>query len=109
MAQRFKYFTTCGEEQAELYSVHHAGGLFDPTIGRDRCTNRPYAFVGYCSKCNLPHVAQRQIDYKALPSLHTCNAKCIGGKVNGVCECQCGGKNHAVGSLFNPAAFRKAA
>ena len=30
-----------------------------------------------------------------------CNAKCMGGKVNGSCECSCGGKNHGVGQLGN--------
>jgi hypothetical protein len=36
----------------------------------------------------------RVIEYKKHPSLHVCNAKCLGGKVNGACECSCGGKNH---------------
>ena len=38
----------------------------------------------------------RVIFYKGRPSLHECNAKCRGGKCGGVCECQCGGKNHGV-------------
>lgn len=40
---------------------------------------------------------ERAITYKSAPSLHVCNAKCMGGKVNGACECQCGGKNHGAG------------
>jgi hypothetical protein len=40
---------------------------------------------------------ERTISYKSAPSLHVCNAKCLGGKVNGSCECQCGGKNHGLG------------
>lgn len=39
----------------------------------------------------------RKIEYKRRPSLHECNARCMNGKCNGVCECQCGGKNHGVG------------
>lgn len=39
----------------------------------------------------------RAITYKNFPSRHQCNAKCLGGKVNGTCECQCGGKNHGAG------------
>jgi len=39
----------------------------------------------------------RCIEYKAFPSRHECNAKCMGGKVNGTCECKCGGKNHGAG------------
>lgn len=42
---------------------------------------------------------ERAIAYKALPSRHTCNGKCMNGSVNGVCECQCGGKNHGIGSV----------
>jgi hypothetical protein len=39
----------------------------------------------------------RAITYKQFPSRHVCNAKCLGGKHNGACECQCGGKNHGAG------------
>ena len=39
----------------------------------------------------------RKINYKCKPSLHTCNERCRGGKCGGVCECQCGGKNHGIG------------
>lgn len=39
----------------------------------------------------------RKIEYKAFPSRHECNAKCLNGKHNGTCECQCGGKNHGAG------------
>lgn len=41
--------------------------------------------------------ATRSIFYKARPSLHQCNAKCMNGKANGTCECRCGGKNHGAG------------
>lgn len=47
------------------------------------------------SKTLLP--VTRSIDYKRNPSLHVCNAKCVGGKVNGRCECSCRGKNHGAG------------
>ncbi len=40
---------------------------------------------------------ERAITYKSFPSRHVCNAKCMGGKHNGACECQCGGKNHGAG------------
>ncbi|MGQ2994237.1 hypothetical protein [Variovorax sp.] len=39
----------------------------------------------------------RMIEYKSQPSRHECNAKCLNGKHNGVCECKCGGKNHGRG------------
>jgi len=40
---------------------------------------------------------ERMITYKQFPSRHECNAKCLNGKHNGTCECQCGGKNHGAG------------
>lgn len=39
----------------------------------------------------------KDIEYKARPSLHECNAKCLNGKHSGTCECRCGGKNHGRG------------
>jgi hypothetical protein len=39
----------------------------------------------------------RKIEYKSFPSKHVCNSKCLNGKHNGTCECQCGGKNHGAG------------
>lgn len=39
----------------------------------------------------------RMIEMKRFPSRHECNAKCLNGKHNGACECQCGGKNHGAG------------
>lgn len=56
--------------------------------------------VGVNSEKKLVPV-QRAIEYKKQPSLHVCNAKCLGGKFNGTCECQCGGKNHGLGMFTN--------
>lgn len=39
----------------------------------------------------------RKIEFKSQPSRHECNAKCLGGKHTGVCECKCGGANHGRG------------
>ncbi len=41
----------------------------------------------------------RKIEYKAFPSKHECNSKCLNGKINGTCECKCGGKNHGAGAF----------
>ena len=41
----------------------------------------------------------RRIEYKKQPSRHVCNARCVGGKCGGTCECRCGGKNHGRASL----------
>ena len=43
----------------------------------------------------------RKIEYKSAPSRHECNAKCLNGKHNGICECQCGGKNHGRGTFIS--------
>jgi hypothetical protein len=55
--------------------------------------------VGHVGGTVLP--VTRQIEYKAQPSRHECNAKCLNGKHNGKCECQCGGKNHGAGMFTN--------
>lgn len=57
--------------------------------------------VGFVRKNGLKVVypLTRVIEYKKNPSLHECNAKCLGGKHNGSCECRCGGKNHGRGTL----------
>ena len=44
---------------------------------------------------------ERAIEYKKQPSLHVCNSKCLNGKHNGTCECQCGGANHGLGLFTN--------
>lgn len=41
----------------------------------------------------------RVIEFKANPSLHICNAKCMNGNCNGRCECRCGGANHGRGAF----------
>ncbi len=53
-----------------------------------------------------PLPVTRKIEYKAQPSRHECNAKCMNGKHNGTCECKCGGKNHGAGMFTS---FLKAA
>lgn len=40
--------------------------------------------------------ATRRVHYKCNPSRHVCNARCMGGKCGGTCECQCGGRNHGI-------------
>ena len=55
-------------------------------------------WVGICPD-GLELPVTRKIEYKSQPSLHECDARCMGGKCNGICECRCGGKNHGVGRL----------
>jgi hypothetical protein len=59
-----------------------------------------YMLVGYAKGEALDSQAlpvTRKIDFKQFPSRHECNSKCLNGKVNGTCECRCGGKNHGRG------------
>lgn len=42
----------------------------------------------------------RKITYKTFPSRHECNSRCLNGRHNGTCECQCGGKNHGRGNFI---------
>lgn len=88
----FKYFAECNGETVQLVQVYHSG---NGTKAKD--------FTGTCT-CGQKHQADRMIQYKAFPSRHECNAKCLNGHANGVCECKCGGKNHGRGSLLRPMA-----
>lgn len=106
----FKYFTTCNSQQVELSRVfHNSNSLFNPRTGWLQDSTRPFAFIGSCPNCGEQHIAQRMIEWKKNPSLHACNAKCMGGKVNGACECSCRGKNHGSSMFSDAGAFRAAA
>jgi len=63
-------------------------GLRDDTFSK---------WVGYSTKDKRILPATRKIEYKTKPSLHECNAKCLNGRHNGICECRCGGENHGKG------------
>lgn len=89
----FKYFSECNGHAVQLQNVFHSGQ-----------TTKAPSFTGTCPACGQKHQAVRKIEYKAFPSRHECNAKCLNGHVNGVCECKCGGKNHGRGSLLTPVA-----
>jgi len=55
-------------------------------------------WAGYpMSGAREPRPVTRKIEYKSQPSRHECNAKCLGGKATGICECKCGGQNHGRG------------
>ena len=85
-----KYFSECNGAVVALSQIQHDGHV-------SAAANH---FSGKCESCGQRHIANRKIQYKSQPSLHECNAKCMGGKVNGACECSCGGKNHGVGQLI---------
>jgi len=91
----FKYFSDLAGEVEELRTIHQLNnGEFRarwPEVRGMRADGYTM-WVGHGSTGVLP--VTRRIEFKRFPSLHQCNAKCMGGKPTGTCECQCGGRNH---------------
>jgi len=56
--------------------------------------------VAYAADWSGPYPVQRKITYKSFPSRHECNARCMNGRHDGACECQCGGRNHGLGAIL---------
>jgi hypothetical protein len=85
---QMRYFATCNGKPVQLESVYHSGQY---TRAKD--------FAGICPACGGKHVCERKIEYKANPSKHQCDARCMRatGKIMR-CECSCGGMNHGKGS-----------
>jgi hypothetical protein len=85
---KLKYFSTCQGEVVELTAIAHSGAV----------STKAQEFSGLCPTCGSRHQAQRQINYKAFPSKHECDARCINAQGRTMnCECSCGGKNHGKG------------
>ena len=100
----FKYFSDINGETSELSRIvpmdNATFAAQFPGVGGFRYDGFQ-KYVGTSADGRvLP--ATRKIEYKRAPSLHECNAKCLNGKCNGVCECKCGGKNHGRGSFLQP-------
>lgn len=88
----------CGCEQ--LDKIHAISPAKFEAIGGKRSRANWYdgfhRLAGIAPDGSLRPV-ERAIAYRRQPSLHVCNAKCMGGKPTGTCECSCGGKNHGIG------------
>lgn len=105
---RFKYFNDTTGEAIELKNPY---GMDNKEFATKFPGVNGFRYDGYSMWVGYPLQGTggplpitRKIEYKAFPSKHECNAKCMGGKINGTCECQCGGKNHGAGmftSLVN--------
>lgn len=83
----FKYFQdTENGETVELTAIAHDGG-----------GTRAKNFSGL-NGMGVRVTATRKIEYKANPSKHVCDDRCVNatGRVM-KCECSCGGKNHGKG------------
>ncbi|MCG3782745.1 hypothetical protein [Delftia acidovorans] len=99
----FKYFSDVNGETFELVIVSQMpneefGRRFPGVKGMrvDGFKKR----IGYAAGATLDSQAlpmTRAIEMKRFPTKHECNAKCLNGKHDGACECQCGGKNHGRG------------
>lgn len=81
---QIRYFAECAGQPVRLENVWHSG-----------THSRAKDFSGICPQCGQVHVCTRKIEYKANPTKHPCDARCVHatGKIMR-CECSCGGKNH---------------
>lgn len=109
----FRYFCDidgAGIELAQIQPMDNSkfAGLYPGVAGFRYDGYMKYVGVaaGGADRRILP--VTRKIEYKANPSLHACNAKCMNGKCNGVCECRCGGQNHGRGTFSQPKSARPA-
>ena len=98
----YKYFADLGGETIELTSAHAMKNA-DFAARWPNITGIRYdsfnKWVGMAATGREQGVfpITRMIAYQSSPSLHECNAKCLGGNPRGTCECKCGGANHGRG------------
>lgn len=58
------------------------------------CEGGRLRVYGSCLTCGERVKSSRRIFYKFNPSMHKCDARCLGGRAGGDCQCECGGFNH---------------
>ena len=97
----FKYFSDVTGQAVELKGIHQMDNAkfaaLWPEIKGIRADGYSKWVARSVDGSNVVLPVTRMIEMKRAPSLHECNAKCLNGKHNGTCECQCGGKNHGRG------------
>lgn len=111
MIETLKHFAECSAGIVQLNPVHWSDLRdFELYVKRDRRPDerlvregRLFAW-GLCSRCGAAHPSQRRIFYAKKPSMHVCNAKCMGAAGHD-CECSCGGKNHGAGFVSSGSLF----
>lgn len=103
----FKYFSDIGGETVELRPAS-IQGMDNAKFAEKFPGVKGRRMDGFQKLVGCPvtggsdfYPVTRSIEYKANPSKHVCNAKCLNGKANGACECQCGGRNHGAGFFRN--------
>lgn len=76
-----KYFADVAGETFSFTNVDHRGGSAGTW--------------GWCAERKEWMKITRRVQYKAFPSKHVCDARCMGATGRTMnCECSCGGKNH---------------
>lgn len=107
-----KHFGEClGGAIVELRSIAWAPRRdFERIIGRPIAAGEKLAregglfAYGTCPDCGRLHPSGRRVHYSKKPSMHVCNAKCMGA-MGPDCECSCGGKNHGAGFIASGLLF----
>ena len=91
MPRKTKYFNG----DTELTGVYCGETTWGKSAGGlkadSKCVFIGRPFTG--PDCAIP--VTRIIYYDTRPSLHKCDARCMGAKGHN-CECSCGGKNHGI-------------
>lgn len=65
-----------------------------------RVDHRADGAYGYDAAAAQWVKANRKVAYKAFPSKHECDARCMNAAGRAMnCECACGGKNHGRGAF----------
>lgn len=97
----FKYYSDANGEAVELKNPY---GMENKEFAAKFAGVKGFRYDGFTmwvgypvEGCGGALPVTRKIEFKSFPSRHECNAKCLNGKHNGTCECQCGGKNHGRG------------
>ena len=92
--------TTYYSNEIELKNVYSIKNTRFTAIGGIKSRHNSYdsfqRMIGHPATGNdalLP--VTRKIHYKSNPSLHKCDARCMGATGHD-CQCECGGKNHGV-------------
>lgn len=97
----FKYFSDVTDEAVELKGIHQMDNAqFSarwPGVKGIRADGYSKWVAHTSTGVDAILPVTRMIEMKRFPTRHECNAKCLNGKHNGACECQCGGKNHGRG------------
>ena len=96
-----KYFSDTGDDAVQLKAPY---GMPNKEFAEKFPGTKGLRYDGYSMLVGYPMEGTgsplpvtRMIEFKAYPSHHECNTKCLNGRYNGTCECRCGGKNHGRG------------